>query len=341
MDIQPTTLSLNALERPTFSIVVATYNRGRYLGYLLDGLARQIYPARLIELIVVDDGSTDETYGLLKRWGVTLPFPLRVFRQSRGGPASARNRGSRAARGQILAFTDSDCVPQPRWLRAAAEDFMSGADFVCGTVRPKWVKVSPLHVQLPPLERDFGIYPTANLLMRRELFLAVGGFDESFHAFPWGQLRSGEDSNLAWRLRRRGHLPLFDKVAEVWHLPSSVPLRRFLLGPVVVEAFPRLLRTVPELRTMFLWRGYFLSKFHFYFCLAIAGTLLALLTGSWLPLVLAIPFVNRWMRDVMLPLHGVLGFWKGLALSVLICYLEAFSALVLLVAGARYRRLVL
>lgn len=327
--------------RPTFSIVVATYNRAHYLSHLLDGIARQIYPATLIELIIVDDGSTDQTYSLLKRWSGKLPFPLRVLRQSRGGPASARNRGSRAASGQILAFTDSDCVPQPRWLRAAAEDFMSGADFVCGTVRPKWVKVSPLHVQLPPLERDRGIYPTANLLVRRELFLAAGGFDESYRAFPWGQLRSGEDSELAWTLRRRGCRPSFDKAAEVWHLPTSVPLRRFLLGPVVVEAFPRLLRNIPELRTMFLWRGYFLSKFHFYFCLAVAGVLLTLLTGSWLLMFLAIPFVNRWMRDVMLPLHSVLGFWKGLVLSVLICYLEAFSALVLLAAGARYRRLVL
>src|SRR5687767_8588263 len=105
------------MSAPTvISVVVATHQRRHLLPRLLGALdaQREVGP---FEVIIVDDGSTDGTWEELVRLGVDARFPLRVERlENNCGPAVARNVGWRRAEGQLIAFTDDDCVPQPGWL---------------------------------------------------------------------------------------------------------------------------------------------------------------------------------------------------------------------------------
>ncbi|MCS6911591.1 MAG: glycosyltransferase family 2 protein, partial [Anaerolineales bacterium] len=105
-----------------FSVVIPTYNRQATLRRCLTALLAQTYPAH--EIIVVDDGSTDGTAEMMTR-----DFPIvRFFRQKNAGPASARNRGIREASGDVIAFTDDDCLPPADWLERLADGYRRHPD---------------------------------------------------------------------------------------------------------------------------------------------------------------------------------------------------------------------
>src|SRR5215470_3268662 len=101
------------MSTPAASVVVAAYQAERTLPSLLAALGRQDVRDPF-EVVVVDDGSADATRRIAEAAGV------RVIAQANAGPAAARNAGWRAARANVLLFTDSDCVPHADWVRALA-----------------------------------------------------------------------------------------------------------------------------------------------------------------------------------------------------------------------------
>src|SRR4051794_33054615 len=137
------------------------------LARALDGVARQDVDH---ELIVVDDGSTDATPALARARGATL------LAGAGEGPAAARNLGAAAARGDVLAFLDSDCFPEPGWLAAGVEALES-ADLVQGAVH------ADPSARRGPFDRTlwvtdaWGLFESANLFVRRDTFAALGGFE--------------------------------------------------------------------------------------------------------------------------------------------------------------------
>src|SRR5207249_2215185 len=234
---------------PFISVIVPTYNRAGELPYLFAALAAQWYPADRTELIVVDNSSIDDTESVVARWSRSLPLKVSFYVKENKGPAASRNYGAARARGEILAFTDSDCVPLPGWLRAAADAFAQEAKMVLGPFYPVGRQRDPLLVaQQSAQDRDKGCYPTANLFIRRSDWEAVGGFDERYGLYPWGGLVAGEDTDLAWRIRRTGVNPVFREDAAVGHLSTPITLRRLLLRPMIVAILPALIRRIPELR---------------------------------------------------------------------------------------------
>lgn len=96
------------------TVVIPAYNATKTIHDGLDAFARQSFPAEAVELILVDDESTDGTPEYIERyvagWGCSQP-KVRVLRQEHRGPAAARNLGAAAAQGEFLLFTDADCVP--------------------------------------------------------------------------------------------------------------------------------------------------------------------------------------------------------------------------------------
>ena len=97
------------------SVVVPTHNRPKLLDRCLEALVNQDAHPSEYEVIVVDDAGTEESRAVVERWATRSTVGLRYLRVSPGrGPAAARNDGWRAARGEIIAFTDDDCVPDPR-----------------------------------------------------------------------------------------------------------------------------------------------------------------------------------------------------------------------------------
>src|SRR3954453_7495998 len=117
------------VDAPEVSVVVPAYNAAATIAPALEGLLAQDLQAPY-EVIVVDDGSDDGTGAIVK--GTS---GVRLARQPNQGPAEARNHGARLAKGQVLAFTDSDCVPRPDWLRHGVAA-LAGADLVQGRGLP-------------------------------------------------------------------------------------------------------------------------------------------------------------------------------------------------------------
>jgi glycosyltransferase involved in cell wall biosynthesis len=327
-------------ELPFISIVIPTRNRGRYLPYLFEALAEEEYPTDKVEVIVVDDSSTDNTRQLIEEWKERLPFPLITLQKERKGPAAARNLGVSRARGEVIAFTDSDCVPSPQWLRAGARGIGLGATIVCGPIDPRrldgthWL----FNAQLNPVTSDTGLYPTANFFVKRSAFESVGGFREDVSG--WGEHFVGEDTDLAWRIKKQGRLALFLSDVSVVHLATPLSLWRWLLRPMFLAVIPRLLRTIPELRGVSLWCGFFLSRRHFFFDLAALGVLSAAITRWWWPLLLTMPWLWVVVRGHLM---GALkrNPIKAAALFILVTQQFALTLVVLLAASVRYRRLVL
>lgn len=196
------------------SVIVPAYNAASYLGYCLQALRDQDLPSSEYEVIVVDDGSTDDTSAVAEAAGV------RVIRIEHSGPAAARNAGLQAARGEIVLFTDADCEPTPHWARALAEALtrpeVVGAK---GTYLTRQRGLIPRFVQVEYEERytrmagrdrvDF--VDTYSAGYRRSVVLANGGFDSTF------QEPAIEDQELSFRLAAKGYRLIFVPQAQVYH----------------------------------------------------------------------------------------------------------------------------
>ena len=199
-------------EAPRVSVVVCTYNGGATLDQCLRSLLGLDYPD--YEVIVVDDGSTDDTRAILER------FPeVKAIHQPNRGLSVARNVGLRAATGEIVAYTDSDCFADPDWLTHLVHQLVrSGAAAVGGpnlTPDDGWLTAcvaaspgQPTHV----LESDQVAehIPGCNMAFRREVLEAINGFDPQYR-------KAGDDVDVCWRLQQAGYWITFTPAAFVWH----------------------------------------------------------------------------------------------------------------------------
>lgn len=276
---------------PSVSVIVPTRNRARYLRDVLGALAKQLYPFDRIEVIVVDNASTDGTEDVVREAMAACPFPVRYLCKEDDGPAASRNRGAEMATGDILAFTDSDCVPASDWIRNAAGNFEEGVGLVCGPIRPVFDDQDPpffMH-QIYEVRHEDGLYATANTFYRRDVFLELGGFDERFRTYAWGQPVGGDDTEFGWRVRRAGWRSAFAPDAVVYHQATPISVRSYLLQPLAAQIIPKLVAHIPELRETTLYGGYFLHRQSATFALALLGVAGArrnraslLLTLPWL-----------------------------------------------------------
>jgi hypothetical protein len=214
-----------------------------------------------------------------------------VIRIEAKGPADARNAGAAATSAPLLAFTDADCFPAPDWL-AAAVRALERADLVQGAVRP----------ERPPgpfdrtlwVQRRSALWESANLLMRRELFDAVGGFEQWI--VPSIGKSFGEDMWLGWRASRLGAVLDFAPDAAVEHAVFERDPAAYVEERRRLRYFPAAVRRMPELRDAFLHGRVFLDASTRDFDLAITGCALAAARRSPKPLALAAPFAVRVAR---------------------------------------------
>ena len=179
------------------SVVVPTFNRPVLLDRCLHALVSQEIAPWSFEIVVADDAASEATCHQVERWmGLAREhgtFVSYVPTGGRRGPAAARNAGWRAARGEIIAFTDDDCIPQPGWVAAGLSTFTGAVVAVDGRV------VMPLPAEPTDYEKNAaGLeraeFVTANCFYRRDILETVGGFDERFRA-AWR-----EDSDLFFRV---------------------------------------------------------------------------------------------------------------------------------------------
>lgn len=194
------------------SVIIPAYNSGQSLPACLEAIRCQTCPPD--EIIVVDDGSTDDTLVVAERFGV------RVLSQAHAGPAAARNRGAGAAQGDVLLFTDADCAPAPDWVERMLAPFadltVAGAK---GEYRTGQRGLVARFVQQEYQDRydrmagrsQIDFVDTYSAAYRGHIFRAAGGFDTSFPT------ASVEDQEFSFRLAARGHRLVYVPGAIVYH----------------------------------------------------------------------------------------------------------------------------
>jgi GT2 family glycosyltransferase len=197
---------------PKVSVVVCSYNGGATIRDTMEGLQDLAYPN--YEVIVVNDGSTDDTPKIAAEYDVQL-----ISTKNRG-LSNARNTGWQTATGEIVAYIDDDAYPDPHWLHYLARTFMT-TDFV-GVGGPNIAPPGdgpiaecvynspggPVHVLVSDREAEH--IPGCNMAFRRDALAAVEGFDPRYRA-------AGDDVDLCWRLQDRGWKIGFHAAAMDWH----------------------------------------------------------------------------------------------------------------------------
>lgn len=202
------------------SVIIPTYNRRETFRKCLLSLLEQDYPKERYEIIVVDDGSSDGTVEVVD----TLAKAHKNFRyiqQDRKGPACARNSGIREARGEIIGFTDDDCVLDKHWIRLMVESHkrnphiitvggLTGVPYKRSNIMvSQSLSNSAIQTNINGREEVI-FFPTCNVAFKRHIF-AEYRFNEEF------PLPGGEDLEFFWRLFKSGHRFIWDKEIRVTH----------------------------------------------------------------------------------------------------------------------------
>lgn len=245
---------------PFVSIIICSLNGAAYIADCLRSIQSQTYPADKREVIVIDDGSIDETSSIARSFdGVRV---IR-FEENKGIPI-ARNAGLNAAQGDLIAYIDSDCVAEPQWLEQVVPAFSDPTIVAAGgkvlafsraTISQRYMEATGYgnparnSPQKGILGRLIGygltmVYPTiletkaidvqavytANVVYRGTVIRAIGGFDE--------HLQTSEDSDVAARLRTQG--------GRIVYIPNAIVRHRHYetLAKVVGEPYKRVSHAV-------------------------------------------------------------------------------------------------
>ena len=203
---------------PKVSVIAPVYNAQEFIEKLLDSLIAQDYPSEKLEVIVVDNGSSDSTADIISRYQVTL-----LFEKNIQSSYAARNKGLEKASGDIIAFIDADCIAKKNWISNGVAHFQnSDADLVAGNVeffyasdKPTATEIydSVTHMQTQRTVKD-GVAATANLFVKREVFESVGLFNSN--------VKSGGDFQFTKSATTKGFSLEFASGAIVNH-----PSRRY------------------------------------------------------------------------------------------------------------------
>ncbi|MBI3008828.1 MAG: glycosyltransferase, partial [Candidatus Omnitrophica bacterium] len=176
------------------------------------------------KVIVVDDGSTDKTGSIAQGYAV------RYIRQENQGPAVARNKGVQEAKGDIVLFTDSDCVSDKNWIGEMVRPFDAPEVVaVKGVYKTNQKSLVARFAQIEFEERykmlkradSIDMIDTYSAGFRREIFLKAGGFDASFPS------ANNEDTELSYRMSKLGFKMVFNPEAKVYHLNHPDSIRRY------------------------------------------------------------------------------------------------------------------
>jgi cellulose synthase/poly-beta-1,6-N-acetylglucosamine synthase-like glycosyltransferase len=229
--------------KPSVSVVIPAYNSADTIAETVQACLNQDYPA--VEVIIIDDGSTDDTGKIVRQ------YPVRYARQENSGPAAARNTGWKQAHGEIICFTDSDCVPEPTWVSKLvsmlADERVGGAGGSYSIRNPQNLLAACVHEEITQrhlcIPRQVDYLGGFNVCYRRTVLEAVGGFDQGYRT------ASAEDNDLSYRVKKQGYELLFDADARVAHLYPTRLIRYLRRQAEHGYWTMRLYRTHPDMAT--------------------------------------------------------------------------------------------
>lgn len=273
-------------------MIVPSHRAEDMIGACLDGLAGQTH-AEPFAVHVVDTGA-DGTEAIVADRATDWDGRLHYHRAEGRGPGRQRNEGVEHSGADLLAFTDSDCVPDAGWLAAGVERLRAGAAIVQGPVRTPDGAPPPPFSHAITIEGPSPLYESCNIFYEASAFRAAGGF--SVDLFDATGSHMGEDTELGWRVRRNGGTVAYDDRALVRHAVHPPDYRHNLAYEWQARFFPRLVERVPELRRELLTAGLFLGPRSVRAASALAG--LGLGFRHRAGLALAIPYLADLYRGV-------------------------------------------
>jgi len=200
--------------RLRFSVIVPAFNAEVTLSSCLEALVAQSISKEDYEVIVVDDGSTDDTSKIAQQ------FKVKFLYQTNRGPAAARNKGAAEAEGRIILFTDADCVPDRSWLEEMTLRFEEPEVMgVKGAYKTHQTQLIARFAQAEFEDRydllwsqtSIDMVDTYAAAFRKNIFQKMGGFDEHF------PVANNEDTDFSYRLATAGHKLVFNRRAFVFH----------------------------------------------------------------------------------------------------------------------------
>lgn len=311
------------------SVVIPSYRRPDRLQAVVAALEAQTMPPAAFEVLIVDNGSGDETPEVLAGLAGRSPLRLRLLSiEQNAGPAGARNFGWRSAVAPYVAFTDDDCVPDPEWLArgVAALDAHPAVGVVQGCTLPpdepyertEWTAYRRITSFSP-------FFEGCNLFFRREALEAGGGFDESI-------LFGGEDTVAGWSAVEAGYEKLFEHQAVVRHPYEERGLKWHIVMAWRERNLVGVAARHPAFSAGGLWRPWAMHRYDLPFVWLLAGIALAR-RMPFLGLVLALP----WLRLRALRPGGFAGPRSLASWFVL----DTVRLAGLVSAGVRHRRLIL
>ena len=216
---------MSATSYPDVSIVIPTYRRPERIARCLDSLLELEYPQERLQVVVVEDGGPTAEHDDLRArdfGGLEVLF----LGQPHAGPAVARNLGARHARGELLAFTDDDCCPRPDWIaqllavHGGRERTLVGGHTInalAGNVLSGASQALVSYITRYGQDSGEPFFASNNILVPRNLFNQIGGFDETF------PLAGGEDRELCDRLHHLGVAQLHAPEALIDHYHHLSP----------------------------------------------------------------------------------------------------------------------
>jgi glycosyltransferase involved in cell wall biosynthesis len=215
---------------PSLTVVIPTYNRREVLGIALEGYIRQATPRSIAEILVIDDGSTDDTEAAVRTLSQRAPFPIRYMQQCNQGPAAARNFGIRNASSDLILFTDSDVIPRedlvmqhlrshrrnPQ-LSVVVQGYLAWNPATNPTPFMRWYGRRRLF-NFGEIEHknevDYRFFYSCNVSLKTRFLRSSDGFDEEFRTAAY------EDTELAYRLSQRGMRLIYNSRAIGHHHQS-------------------------------------------------------------------------------------------------------------------------
>ncbi|MFC1782232.1 glycosyltransferase [Planctomycetota bacterium] len=222
---------------PYVSIIVPVYNDQEHIGLLIESLLNQDYPQKRTEIIIVDNNSRDKTPEIIRKFPVTL-----LCENDVQSSYAARNRGIKKARGQILAFIDSDCRADPNWLTQGVKKLLDeSADLVAGEVAFTFSRKKTLAEMYDSVTNfsfenyvNRGVSGAGNLFVKSQLFQQIG-------LFP-ARVKSGGDLQWTQKATNRGFSLVYAPRAIVKHPARPLkPLlaKQFRVGAGHIDIFLR------------------------------------------------------------------------------------------------------
>jgi glycosyltransferase involved in cell wall biosynthesis len=265
------------------SVIIPALNEEAMIGRCLGSLIGSKCPTDGFEVILVDNGSTDHTLEVARSFSGHLN--LTILQRPCINISGLRNEGAAAAKGEILAFLDADCLVPSDWIVNACCHLSSeGAGVIGGNIdipgESRWVARAWYGIGYAPRDGEVTYVPSGNMLMRRSSFRRIGGFDES--------LKTSEDCELCFRAKESGMTVRAIGEMAVIHVRTPQTLTQFYLrerwhGTHVVKVFLANIKARPNLRAV-------VFAFYMLVCGAVTtiGLVLALFFGQYVALSIGV-----------------------------------------------------